>query len=391
MKGLWRKLMPFASDTNGAASVFAASPALVAALDSNGSVSTLRRVIDVSAGKADYETVDLPELAYASGDQGAFVACIASMFGELRSRALSLHQQLPEFIVLLNAPVSSLLGIDIKSMAHELEERVGVSVLSVETTGNRFYDRGVEQAYLEVCACGKQEAERQPGAVNIIGATELDWPGQTVIGQVKEHLAADGRAVISDFGATDSLAQWCEIYAAEENLVVSTSGLKAVRLMERQAGIPYRVLSETDWFESWTDGLGPVAGKVLVIGEQVQANLIRRLLNRCGDVHVDVGTFFIMDKQLKQENDVKFSGEQHAREVIGEGDYDFVIADEALGHIVRSAFIPLMHPPVGFGARDGSELSKGWLADAVSTMQDSIANARQPIKKHTAQAWDFSI
>ncbi len=391
MKGLWRKLMPFATDINGAAAVFASSPALVVALDSNGSVSTLRRVIDVSAGKADYETVDLDELTYATGDEEAFLACAQAMFRELCAQRSSLHRELPAFIVLLNAPVSALVGIDVKSMARELEKRAGVPVLAVETSGNRFYDRGIEQAYLQLCACGEQDASRQTGAVNIIGACELDWPGHAVMGEVIDKLHAEGRTVLSDFGATDSLEQWRGIYAAEENLVVSAAGLKAARMLEERAGIPYRVLNEMDWFDSWADGLGPIEGKALIIGEQVQANLIRRLLEKCGQVHVDVGTFFLLDKELKQQNDVKFSSEQHAREVIGEGDYDYVIGDEAFGCIARSAFIPLMYPPVGFGARDGSELSRKWLADAVSSMKSSRQSATQPIKKHTVQTWDFSI
>lgn len=384
VKGLWHRLAPFASDTTGACVVFERQRALVIAQDSNGSVSVLRRVMDVNRTKAAYESIDLPEISYTLGREREFQERMIDLVTQTNAELRQSGAEELEFVVLLNGPVAALLGVDLQARARALSEAVGIPAIAVETTGNRFYDKGIEAAYETVYeqwvragepgtgdSAGALQARgraAQAGAVNFLGLTELDWPGREYVRYIAKWLNSGNRRVIADFGFGDSPKAWRQAPQAEENIVFSAAGLKLARRMEQDFGIPWRALCDMECFDTMAEGLHfEKAPRVLVIGEQVSANLVRRLLEKMGAGEVDVASFYMMDKKLKRPGDLRLKGESDLVRAAGaESGYDFAICDAALSKCAGVPSFPLMHPPSGFGARDNTELSREWLERLVN-------------------------
>ena len=363
MRGLWHRVAPFATDSSGACAVFQHSDALVVAQDSNGTVSTLRRVIDVNRARATFETADLPELAYTLGHEREFQD---RMLWLLEESACD-KRHAPELVVLLNGPVAALLGVDLDARAHELAETAGVEVLAVETTGNRFYDKGIAAAYEAICEHfslpSANKGRPQPGTVGVLGLTELDVPGREMTSLIAEGVAREGKRISCDWGYSDSPDRWRDAVRVAENLVASVSGLRLARRMHDELGTPFTTIDEKGWFDALADDLELAgASHVLVVGEQLGSNLVRRLLGLMGAGDVTVATFYTLDRKCAREGDLRLKGERELVELAQSGGYDLVIADAQLAKCVGPLeLFPLMHPPTGFGWRDGTELSRAWL------------------------------
>lgn len=380
MKNLWHDLAPFASDTTGACVVFQRQRALVIAQDSNGSVSVLRRVMDINHAKASYETIDLPEISYTLGRERDFQERMVELVEDTQAEQRRYGAEPLEFVVLVNGPVATLLGMDLEGRGRTLSERVGLPVISVETTGNRYYDKGIEAAYETiyerfVCAGeGETSDERgvEAGSVNFLGITELDWPGRVYLKYVARWLNEGGRRVIADFGFGDSPKAWRKAAMAEENIVFSAAGLKLAKRMEADFGTPYRPIYDVGCFDEMAEGLELQGSpRVIVVGEQVSGNLLRRLLEQMGAGEVAVASFFIMDKQLERPGDLRLKGESDLKDALAaESGFDFAVCDTSLAGCSEIPVFELMHPPVGFGARDNTELSHEWLTQLADAKKE---------------------
>ena len=388
MKGLWHHLAPFATDTNGAMSVFSSSPALVVALDSNGSVSTLRRVIDVAA----FETIDLPEADYITGDDASFTERIGELFAGFESSWHGQREEVSPFIVLVNGPVSSLLGIDLKRWAAKVSKTFGRRVVAVDTTGNKYYDKGIAAAYKRIIGVAGDVARPDcphDGGTVLAGLNHLDWCDGAVLEPLYSLLRKQGAPVICDMGYSDSIGAWEKIPAATQAIAMSVSGIETARSLALQHSIAMVRVDELDCWDVWARGLRAAgAGKTLIVGEQLRSNLLRRLFGLMGVKDVTVATFFTLDRGCAQPGDLKIDGESGLKETVKAGEYQTVIGDAALARYAGDAtFTALMHAPVGFGARDGSELSRGWLerfARAVGDGGDLAVKTRSGMR-------DFSI
>ena len=368
MRNLWHSIAPFATDTSGACAVFSRSNAFVVAQDSNGTVSTLRRVIDLTGGAADYTTVDLPEVSYALGREDDFIEQMAAQF-EVNNEDRGYEGQAPcDFVVLVNGPVSSLLGTDLVTRARHLQDKIDLPMLAIDTTGNEYYDKGISKAYRaiyeNIVRPQGEPPQQHEGVVNILGVNLLDHPGSPFYRQMMEGIMAADEALASDWGYTDSYDRWVLAPLASRNIVASASGLEVARMMRDELGIPYVPVDETGWFDKLVEGQSfRGAPRVLVIGEQVTSNLLRRLMLAMGAASVDLATFFTLDRELRQPQDRKLKGESDLAQVMGAG-YDLIVGDRVFDKPrLRTAgckFIPLMHPPAGFGRRDGSTISRTW-------------------------------
>ena len=372
MKNLWRSISPLLPDVSGAMAVFAASPALVVALDSRMGLARSRGGMGTPGAQADVQVVNLPELAYATGDEAAFLARVEQLHAQGNERRAGSAQRAFELVVLLGAPVSALTGIDVQRLARTLQGRLGVPVLGVETTGNRSYDKGIAQAYEALLSLADADVETCPGTVNVLGCTVLDLPGSAVHGQLLAGLQADGMVAASDAGYTDSLTQWRQLRAAERNIVATGAALPLARSLQAERGIPFTRIDELSYFDEWAAGLSVGAcGKVLVFGEQVQGMLLRRLLRRMGARQVDVATFATCDKALRGPGDRKLASDTELAELVRDGGYASVIGDATLAPLVPAPtrLVPLAWPAVQPElAYDATELTPAWLAWAAGPL-----------------------
>ena len=375
MRGLWSNMAPSATDSNGASAVFARAKAFVVLHDVHGSATSLSYMFDMNQVRAIYSAVSLPEIVYTTGDEDAFQERIATMFYEAREFCVQEGRDVPEFVVVLGAPVSKLVGIDLQHRARLLQERLGVPALSVETSGGEPYDKGIAGAYetLYQLAAANGNATPRPGGANIIGLTQMDWRDENTVACLLQQFDAAGLQLVSDFGYSGTLADWAHLLEAERNIVVCAGGLRIAKKMEREHGIPYTTIDELDWFDEWAVGLSVKGcGRVLVIGEQLQSALVRRLLERMDAGTVDCATFFTCDTGLRHAGDVKLKSEGELVDLLDKRSYAYVIADSAYARLLpeNSMLIPLKHTPESFGVRqdDSIAFSQRWLCWAAARM-----------------------
>ena len=387
MKGLWHTLAPFATDVSGACTVFQHANALVIAQDSNGAVSNLRRVLDLNMAAAAFETMDLADVFFTLGREEEFQARMHELLAIDNRSFMLFDPQMRgshEFVVLVNGPVSNLLGADLALRSRLFEESTGLPTIRVQATGNKGYDKGISAAYdamferfvrpvlhdppplADVIDASSDRLPLDAPCANVIGLTELDWPGKYVFARLFESLRDAGERALCTFGyrPSDSIARWQCVPHAQRNIVASESGLKMARKLESELGAPYQTIDELDCFDAWTEGLHMEREpRVLVIGEHLSARVLRRLLLMMGAGQVDIATFFDLDRKLRRDGEMRLHGESDVRELLQRGEYDFVIGDSALEALSPVPFRALMHPPVGFGAREGGSLSRKWLEE----------------------------
>ena len=354
MKGLWHDLAPFATDTNGASSVFLELPALVIAQDSNGSASTLRRVVQRNKNWGSVQCLNLPEICYELGFTEDFLA-----------RMNEICEATPrDFVVLVHGPVSALVGIDLEGLSRSLDEHTNIRSYAIETCGNEYYDAGLGLAYNLICQefVDWSRNAAWPGAVNVLGLNLLDFAGPELREAVLGGLRAQGMDVLSVWGCQDGPAAWANAAHASRNIVASASALPIARRLEAEQGIPFTTIDTMGLVDHWAAGLSLERGpRVLVVGEQVQSNLLRRLLVGMGASSVEVAGFFMMDSELMEAGDKRLCGEADLRRLMGGSDYDLIIGDETFARFAAAPYKPLLHAPACFGRLEPCGLCPAWL------------------------------
>lgn len=81
----------------------------------------------------------------------------------------------------------------------------------------------------------------QARTVNLLGVTPLDFGPVSHVEVLKENLKACGWKVLSTWAMGDELDAFLQAGEAEVNLVVSSVGLRAAKVLEEKFGTPYVV------------------------------------------------------------------------------------------------------------------------------------------------------
>ena len=93
------------------------------------------------------------------------------------------------------------------------------------------------------------------------------------------------------------------------------------------------------------EGLDVKDKKVLVIHQQVYANQVRDELVKMGAASVTVASYFMMDKELTREGDVKLE-EEDDYVVLATKGYDVILSDGILKDLIKDyqgEFVNLPH------------------------------------------------
>ncbi len=282
----------------------------------------------------------------------------------------------PKFVLLCNAPSSSMISSDLEGAADEINEKSGLPAGYVNVHGDKDYLYGISLT-LEAMAKllpGKQETVS--GTVNILGANVIDWPEEAVAA-LKDVLAENGFTVQCCFGSAGMKADDLRRASSSAvNFAVNVSGLRTAKYMEEEFGIPYvagapfgkdecdRLIgelktvtgAETD--RDAGEGKEDPAGfsgktlngcKALVMGEQFQANAIRKALLKRGAGDVKVLSFFETSKEYYTEGDKKIAGEDELAAITGEGGFDLIIANPDYRPAVRGNAKWISLPNSGMG------------------------------------------
>lgn len=320
MKGLYRYLSPLAPDISGAVAVLYELGGIIVICDAGGCTGN-------TCGFDEPRWFTKNSAIYSAGLRD--LDAILGRDDRLLDKIEGAVQTTPaHFIALVGTPVPAVIATDYAAICKMCEERFGLPSIYIDTTGMKNYDVGQKKAY-EAVFNHIQLKDDKGFDYGIWGATPMDLPALDSVRRLQNRL--DGSSIC--FGMEGDIDAFRYLASVKENIVVSPSGLSLARTIEKKYGIPYRC--------TFVLPKGTFDGNVLIIHQQVLANSIRESIG-----HGDVGSFFLMDKELMQPNDIHFEGETEWIQHVKKGNYDCIFADPLYKRALpfyQGIWIPLPH------------------------------------------------
>ena len=335
MKGFLKQLSPFAPDNSGVVSALFELGGLIAICDAGGCTGNV-------CGFDEPRWFTMRSAVFSTGmrDMDAILGRDKLLVEKIVSAQ---HSVKAPFIVLVGTPVPAVIATDFKALRRMTEKQTGVPVLTVESTGVNYYDKGASKAYemlFDTFAGEKLPVDQE--SVGVIGATPLDFSSCCAGRYIGE--AVKGKAHV--YGMGSGLEEIKRASANKINLVVSPSGIAAAKLLEKRFGTPWQI--DVPYFpEELLAALPALEGKrVLVIHQQFAASALRKKLIACRAADVAVGTFFMSEKSLFMAQDRIFKEEDDPAAAAKEFNADVVIADRHFKKVLRDfkgTFIDFPH------------------------------------------------
>lgn len=146
----------------------------------------------------------------------------------------------------------------------------------------------------------------------------------------------------------DGLDAVVKASACEKNLVVSPSGLKAAKYLEKTFGIPY----ETGYpiADDFLPKMDYTDKKILIVHQQVMANALRDEIRRQTDgnsqTEITAASWFSMKAELNEAGDISLKEEEDYIELIENGNWDIIFADKCMARMTpkfAGIFIDIPH------------------------------------------------
>ena len=325
MRGLRKYLTPFAPDQSGAVSVLFELGGIVVICDAGGCTGNVcgfdeprwfeQKSAIFSAGLRDMDAI--------LGRDDRLVAKLADVVQKIDAT----------FVAVIGTPVPAVIATDYLALKRMSEKKIKLPILIVDTDGMELYDKGEEKAFLElfkIFAIEKYQPEED--RIGILGMTPQDVSDLKAADKMRELFQQkyDQQAVC--YGMGDGLEEIKKASSASKNIVVSPAALVAAQYLEKTFGTPYEIsyplagelIPEMDY----------TGKKILVVHQQVIADSIRRELKARGAEIVQVADWFMMKKELREEGDVFLRDEDDYIEVVENGDFDIIFADECMKRMV---------------------------------------------------------
>ncbi|RGI94462.1 nitrogenase component 1 [Blautia obeum] len=325
MRGLRKYLTPFAPDQSGAVSVLFELGGIVVICDAGGCTGNVcgfdeprwfeQKSAIFSAGLRDMDAI--------LGRDDRLVAKLADVVQKIDAT----------FVAVIGTPVPAVIATDYLALKRMSEKKIKLPILTVDTDGMELYDKGEEKAFLElfkIFAIEKYQPEED--RIGILGMTPQDVSDLKAADKMRELFQQkyDQQAVC--YGMGDGLEEIKKASSASKNIVVSPAALVAAQYLEKTFGTPYEIsyplagelIPEMDY----------TGKKSLVVHQQVIADSIRRELKARGAEIVQVADWFMMKKELREEGDVFLRDEDDYIEVVENGDFDIIFADECMKRMV---------------------------------------------------------
>ncbi|MEW9121968.1 MAG: nitrogenase component 1 [Thermotaleaceae bacterium] len=325
MKGLLKKLPPFAPDYSGVSAIFYPLEGITIINGADGCIGNV-------TGYDEPRFFEKGGLIFSSG-----LREINAITGDERSllekiKDIHLSKDIP-FIILLGTPTSAVIASDHKGLSRLLMREKNIPVLTINTTGIDTYEKGLEKGFYQLAKILPHENLPLGGGVNILGATPLDYWGKNQIEAIKKALHLHGISINSSWTMNSTFQDIQRTLAADVNLVISASAIKAAQYLYDTYNMPYILgvpvgTVYTQALAAAIKGEKPLkqilpprkttvnnpSKKGLIIGEQIWANSFRAYLKaEEGFEQVKVTSFFEMksflmdfqDQQLLSETDLE--------------------------------------------------------------------------------------
>ncbi|MCD8149541.1 MAG: nitrogenase component 1 [Clostridiales bacterium] len=358
MKGLLKYLSPFAPDQSGAVSVFYELGGIIVICDAGGCTGNI-------CGFDEPRWFEKKSALFSAGlrDMDAILGRDDRLVDKLKDAADRLDAK---FAVLIGTPVPAVIATDFRALKRMAEKKCGFPVLTVECTGTRLYDRGAEEAYLELFrSFAGKNVEKDKNAVGVIGVNPLDVSQTHADRVLREKLRKEGYSSVYCYGMGDTLTAVRKAGTVAKNIVVAPSGIRAAQYLEKEFGTPYEVrypLLSAEFREKLHALYGK---KVLIVHQQVAANEIRQEIlvgkgsaaidgaeinavneknslapKECGECsdkknNIICGSWFMQMPQLKEPLDVFFEWEDEFLSYVENGNFDAIVGDARFCRALR--------------------------------------------------------
>ena len=235
MRQAYRIIPIYTSDVSGVCSALYELGGMVVIHDPSGCNSTYNTHDEIRWYNQDSLIFisGLTEIDAVMGNDEKFLSDIKEAAGELH----------PKFIALVSSPIPFMNGTDFPALAKVLETETGIPAFAVPTNGMHDYVYGAGKALEEIARrFVSEQMEDRNGSertVNLLGATPLDFGPISKVEELKKNLEQYGWKVISTWAMEDSLEDLAQAGKAEMNLVISSVGLMAAKMLKEKYGMPY--------------------------------------------------------------------------------------------------------------------------------------------------------
>lgn len=147
----------------------------------------------------------------------------------------------PKYIFVMASSVSSVIGVDIKSVCREIQSEINAKLIPITTGGLKDdYNIGVEEALTLIAENIVKTPEISTNKFNIIGCNIDSYNFLSDCNEVKRMMKdlfnKDLNTIFTSYTSIDSLEKAAE---ANLNIVVRKEGIKAAEYMKEKYNIPY--------------------------------------------------------------------------------------------------------------------------------------------------------
>ena len=346
MKGRRKYIAPFAPDQSGATAVFCELGGLVIILDAGGCAGNVCGFDEPRwfASKSAIFSAGLRDMDAILGRDDKLVEKIGKACKKIDGN----------FVAVIGTPVPAVIGTDYAALRRMIEKKTGFVAMTVDTNGMELYDDGVRKASLElfrtfagtdgnsqVMAQGTgtdDAANRSETAgtkplelLGVIGATPMDIVETETPDDIANYYKKEGWQKVSVYGMGAGLEVVRQAGQARKNLVIAPAGLEAARYLKKKYGTPYEaeypLATIPGWDVFWENVMKKERKKVLIVHQQVLANTLRDAIRRESGAEVTVASWFMLDKELKEDGDVHLREEDQWISLVKDGGYDLIIGE----------------------------------------------------------------
>lgn len=286
MKGLRKVLTPFAPDQSGAVSVLYGLGGMIVIIDAGGCTGNI-------CGFDEPRWHDVRSAVFSAGlrDMDAILGRDKLLVSKIADACKRIDAS---FIALVGTPVPATIATDYKALKRMIGKETDLPVLTIATDGMKLYDDGEALAY-----------------------KALFETFSAMNGSLKELTLGKTPLTFGE-GFTDiTLADLKNIGPDTKIIAASASGIEAAKCL----GMPYEIFSSD---AAMTADKIP-SGKVLVCHDEVFGKTLRDKGIDC-----DLAAFFALHDEIKQECDMKITEEDEFTDLVRNGGYDVIVADESL-------------------------------------------------------------
>ena len=337
-------LPPFAPDYSGCSSALYELGGMIVLHDASGCTGNVLGYDEPRWQKADSSRA----LVYCSAYR--HMEAVLGLDDQVNDRIIQAAESLkPKFIALVGSPVPMLVGTDYNGIAKQLEAKTGIPSFGFDTKGLEFYDNGYMKATNALIERYARKEKTVKRSINLLGLNPIDFGNRGNDKAIISLIKKNGIKINCSFSMNFTLEDIKKAGASELNVVLSEGGYEVALFMKKKFGIPFITslpFSDGKMFleeinaalenreVKRKDVKKDTNRRVLIIGEQVSSNALRKELEDRG-LTSDVAILFSHRPELLNENDYSFVQEKDIVKIINSGTYTDIVADPLIKQLLR--------------------------------------------------------